>query len=125
VRSSYISKIIDHIFSFPFSVAQQPPQWAKFVPFLRLHDHTQTHHARWDQSICVISPTKCPLLDKTQQISMPLLVFERAIPASEQLQDHALGRTATEIGIGQHYNLLFSLPVRPYNYFLSYLSVRM
>ena len=35
---------------------------------LRLQDHTQTHHTRYDSSWRVISPTQEPLPDNTQHL---------------------------------------------------------
>jgi hypothetical protein len=44
----------------------QQPQWARASSLSRLHDHTQTHHTRYDPSGRVISPTQRPLPDNTQ-----------------------------------------------------------
>jgi hypothetical protein len=43
------------------------PQWARASSVSRLHDHTQTHHTRYDSSGRVIIPTQRSLLDNTQQ----------------------------------------------------------
>jgi hypothetical protein len=55
----------------------------------RIHDHTQTHHTRWDSSVRgVISLTQRPLLENTQSryktSSMHTPGFEPAIPANER-----------------------------------------
>jgi len=42
------------------------PYWARAFSLLRLHDHTQKHHARLDASGRVISLTRRPLPDNTQ-----------------------------------------------------------
>jgi len=42
-----------------------PPQWAKVSSLSRIHDHTQTHHSRYDSSGRVIRPSQRPLLDST------------------------------------------------------------
>ena len=42
-------------------------QWAKASSLSRIHDHTQTHHALWDSSEWVISPTQRPLRGITQE----------------------------------------------------------
>ena len=53
-------------------ISPPPPPWhnnlwrASAPSMLRLHDHTQVHHTRWDSSGQVISPTKRPLRDNTQ-----------------------------------------------------------
>jgi hypothetical protein len=49
-----------------------------------------------------------------RQISMPPAGFESAIPASEQLQTHALDRTATGIGAYQSITLFFPMARQPY-----------
>jgi hypothetical protein len=45
-------------------MTQRPP---KASSLSRIHDHTQTHRTRYDFSGRVISPTRGPLLDNTQQ----------------------------------------------------------
>ena len=45
----------------------QTPWWARTSSFSRLHDHTQTHHSRYESSGRVISPTQRTLPDNTQQ----------------------------------------------------------
>ena len=42
------------------------PYWATASSFLRIHDHTQTHHGRLDSSAREISPSQWPLPDNTQ-----------------------------------------------------------
>jgi len=42
------------------------PHWTSDSPLLRLHDHNQTHHAWYDSSGRVISPTQRSLPDNTQ-----------------------------------------------------------
>ena len=67
-----------------------------------LHDHTQTHHTRWDSSGRVISPMQRPLSDNTQHSQHPSMStagFEHVIPTSERPQTHTLDRAATGIGI--------------------------
>jgi hypothetical protein len=90
-----------------FSMEQQP-QWLRAFSLSRLHDHTQTHHIRYDSSGRVIN-----LLQKTapdnwarhwhkthkRQTSTPSAGFEPAIPASEPPQTHALDRASTEFGL--------------------------
>jgi hypothetical protein len=49
------------------SVAQKPLLEVKSSSLLRLHDHTQTHHTRYDFSGRVIFPTQKPLPDNEQQ----------------------------------------------------------
>ena len=49
------------------STGRNSPQWARASSFSRLHDHTQTHHTRYDSSGRVISQTQRPLSDNTQQ----------------------------------------------------------
>jgi hypothetical protein len=46
------------------------PQWARASSLSRLHDHTQTHHTRWDSSGRVISPSQRPLADSTEDINI-------------------------------------------------------
>jgi hypothetical protein len=65
-----------------------------------LHDHTQTHHTRWDSSGQVIIPTQRPLPDNTkhsQRPSMRPARFETANPASERPLTHALDRAESGI----------------------------
>jgi len=57
------------------------PQWATVSSSSRIHDHTQTHHTRWDSSGRVSIPLRRPLPDNTQH--------------SQQTDIHALDRTAT------------------------------
>jgi len=42
------------------------PQLARASSLPRFHDHSQTHHSRWDSSGRVISPLQRPLPDSTQ-----------------------------------------------------------
>jgi hypothetical protein len=69
---------------------------------LRLHDHTQTHHTRYDFSGRAISPTLRPLPDDTQHSketdTMPPAGFEPEIHARKRPQTNALDRAVTEIG---------------------------
>jgi hypothetical protein len=58
----YFSSVICII----FPMARQP-QWVRASSLSRLHDHTQTHHTRWDSSWRVIGPAQGTLLDNTQQ----------------------------------------------------------
>jgi hypothetical protein len=44
------------------------PQWARTSSLSRRHDHTQTHHIRYDSSGRVISPTQRPLRDNAQHL---------------------------------------------------------
>ena len=52
-----------HSFLFPWLNSSQ---WARVSLLSRFHDHTQTHHTRWESSGRVISPTQRPLPDNTQ-----------------------------------------------------------
>ena len=56
-------KVIMRLFFFTMALH---PRWAKASSLSRLHDHTQTHHTRWESSGRVISPTLRPLPDNTQ-----------------------------------------------------------
>jgi hypothetical protein len=51
--------------SYIFPMGRQP-YWARVSTLSRLHDHTQTHHIRYDFSGRVISPIQRPLPDNTQ-----------------------------------------------------------
>ena len=59
----------------------QQPQWANASSLSRIHDHTQTHHTRYDSSGRMISPSQRPLPDNTQQ--------------SQQTDTYALGGIRT------------------------------
>jgi hypothetical protein len=79
---------------------------ARDSSILRLHDHTQTNHTRQDSSGRVISASQRPVPDKNnnqkRQTSVLPAGFEPTVPASEQLQTHALDRAATGIGYDNH-----------------------
>jgi hypothetical protein len=69
-----------------------PPQWAKGPSLSRTHNHTQTHHIRYDYPGRVISPSQRHLSDNTQhsqQTDMPPVGLEPAIPAGERDYDCA------------------------------------
>ena len=83
-------------------MTRQPLVWQD-LSLSRLHDHTQTHHTRYDSSGQVIGSTRRPLPDSTQHpqetgIHAPPTGFEPAIPVSERSQTHPLDRVATGIG---------------------------
>jgi hypothetical protein len=61
-KMQYISLLPKYFF---FQMAQQP-YWGQASSLLRLHDHTQTHHIRYDSSGRVTSPSQRPLPDNTQ-----------------------------------------------------------
>jgi len=44
----------------------QQPQWVEASSLSRIHDHTQTHHTRWDSCWREISSSQRPLSDNTQ-----------------------------------------------------------
>ena len=44
------------------------PQWVTASSLSRLHDHTQTHQARYDSTGRVISPTQRPPPENTQYL---------------------------------------------------------
>jgi hypothetical protein len=50
----------------PPPMARQPYMGLGLLVSSRFHDHTQTHHTRWDSSGRVISPSQRPLPDNTQ-----------------------------------------------------------
>jgi hypothetical protein len=84
--------------------------WARVSSLLRLHDHTQTHHTRYDSSRRVVNPTQRPLpnnTDHSQESSLRHTGFELAIPVSEGPQTHAWDCAATGSGFGQ------CTPVKP------------
>jgi len=56
--------LLSQIFIF-FTMAQQPLV-GQGLPLSRLHDHTQTHYARWNSSGRVISRTQEPVPVTTQ-----------------------------------------------------------
>ena len=81
---SVVSNILPCIFFYHDATARQ---WARVSSLSRLHDHTQTHHTRYDSSGRVISPTPRPVPDNTQrsQQTITLLVgFEGVIPRKRQ-----------------------------------------
>jgi hypothetical protein len=49
-----------------FSNGATAPLWARASSLSTFHDHTQTHHTRYDSSGRVISPKQRPLPDNTQ-----------------------------------------------------------
>jgi hypothetical protein len=53
--TSYVDKVSRKDF---FSPRHNSPQWANASSLSRIHDHTQTHHTRYDSSGRVISPTQ-------------------------------------------------------------------
>jgi len=75
------------------------PQWIRASLLLKIRNHTQTHHTRWDSSGRVISSSQRPQPDNTQhsqrQTSMPPVGFEPTTPASERPQNNALDRADT------------------------------
>ena len=46
---------------------RKSPQWVRASSLSKLHDHTQTHHTRYDSPGRVISATQRPLPDSTQK----------------------------------------------------------
>jgi hypothetical protein len=76
--------------------------WPGHSHFSRLHDHTQTHHTRYDSSgrdqpDAGTSTLTTHNIHK-RQTSMPPAVFEPATPVSERPQTHAVDRAATGLG---------------------------
>jgi len=71
---------------------QPPPQWARAPSFSRIHDHTQTHHSRYDSSGRVISPTQRLLPENIQhsqqKASVSPVGFESTVEAGERPQTH-------------------------------------
>jgi hypothetical protein len=75
---------------FIFNFVTQQPLVGEGFSLSRIHDHTQTHHTRWDSSGRVISPTQTAHNNHKRQTSMPRAGFEPIIPASKRPQTHAL-----------------------------------
>jgi hypothetical protein len=86
--------------NFPHGTTAPPPQWAKVSSLSRHHDHTMTHHSRYESSGRVISLTQRPLPDNThnRQASMPSAGFEPAVPASERPETHVSYRADSGVG---------------------------
>ena len=83
--------------SIPGNIPHRPwhsnPQWSRAYSLSAIHDHTQTHHTRWDSSGRVISPTQRPLPDNTQHSQ------QTDIHVSEGIRTHnPNNRTAAGIG---------------------------
>jgi hypothetical protein len=77
-------------------------RWTMAFLIIEVSRSHTTHHARYDSSGRVISPTQRPLPDNTtfttDRHPWPPNLFEPAIPESKRLQTPALDRTATGIG---------------------------
>jgi hypothetical protein len=90
--------------SYPFfPLALQPNAGQGLLMVEVSGSHTMTHHSRYDTSGRVIAPSQSPLPDNTQhsydsQTSMPPVIFEPAISASDWPQTLALDSSATVIG---------------------------
>jgi len=83
------------------------PYWARASCLCSPHDHTHTHHPRYDSSGREISPTQRLLPDKTQHSketdTQARAEIEPTISASERPQTDALDRADTVTGTQAHY----------------------
>jgi hypothetical protein len=116
------------------SVAQQSKS-CQAVSFWIFLDHTQTHTTLGRIPLDEWSARRRDLYQTThnkrkRQISMPPVVFEPVIPASDRPQTHALDRAATEIGVrnktpssNRHTKLVLFKVVKSWTYELQHASV--
>jgi hypothetical protein len=83
------------VHTFCFFVMAWKPRWI-WASYVRFHDHTQTHHTRWDSSGRVISPMQRPLPDQhntnKRQTGIP---WRDSNPYSQQ----AIGRRPTPLTV--------------------------
>jgi len=63
----------NQVITIVFLLECNSPQWARAPPpsISILHDHTQTHHTRYDSSVRVIGPTQRPLSVKRHKSMAP------------------------------------------------------